>query len=288
MSEFDQRPPLARAPSIWDGPKEDPGKTLPEPAPFHWPFPETLAAADPSPEALAGRAAVLSNYAEDTPRVASAASEWAGMAAAEERDVHLQVPFHGQFQEGHGYAPGETQCMTASRSMIRAACDEKGRPRGVQIKGPGDRDQIALAEDRRGHITKIDEKGLRQGRAYLDHELGEGHPVVVGVSYKKAPKIGNVDRMTDHFMVVTGREKDPKTGQWSYTYLDPAQKSEAAAKGHLVVDERGMLVHDPKEGGKPYEVSMVRHNEPLDEHAEQAEQGGHRSGRRRRRRRRAG
>jgi hypothetical protein len=111
----------------------------------------------------------------------------------------------------------------------------------------------------------IDPAKAAQGVAYLDSQLDAGHPVVVGVSYTISS--WNVDDITDHFVIITGRGTDPQRGVY-YPFHDPATSHEwlgsdqntanrfyfTAAGGLYRPESTATQIHSA------YDVSMVRRN----------------------------
>jgi peptidoglycan hydrolase-like protein with peptidoglycan-binding domain len=179
----------------------------------------------------------------------AAAGQVRAPGGGKQGDVQLNVPWFSQFEAGNGYTPGSTACFNASVAMAKAG--------GATVLGPDQRIQIGQAEDSQGRLTQIDSKAAAQGRAYIDRELEAGRPVVAGVSWKD--QAYNVDKLTDHFVTITGRGTD-ENGKTYYTYNEPGTRHKENSTGRLYVDEKsGNLVGDSK-SGKHYEVSMVRKN----------------------------
>lgn len=174
------------------------------------------------------------------------------------RDIRLKVPYYSQLIPGNGFKAGKKACFLAASAMARAA--------GARVQGPADRIQVATSEARDGSIS-ISARNARTGRDYIDQQLERGRPVVVGVSHKDAAY--NVDKITDHFVVITGRGTD-RDGRTFYTFHDPASMSasrgsDSNVSNRFFVDDDGMLY---KSGNKArglvvnrhFEVSMVRRN----------------------------
>jgi hypothetical protein len=196
-------------------------------------------------------------YAQDafTPGPNSAST-----GKSDRRGVSLAVPFFSQFEPGHGYDPGKTSCFLAAMAMVAE--------KGVKVTGPDQRIQLATAEDEKGRLT-IDPAKAAQARSYIDQQLDEGRPVVVGVSHKDAHY--NVDALTDHFVVITGRGVDEQ-GRTYYAFHDPSAShadkgSDINPKNRLQVDEAtGKMYRPGKDAAglvvnRRFEVAMVRRNE---------------------------
>ncbi|MEJ7649654.1 MAG: hypothetical protein WKF57_11570 [Nakamurella sp.] len=173
--------------------------------------------------------------------------------------VALQVPFYSQLIAGNGFTPGNTACFKASKAMAAQL--------GAEVLGPDQRIQVAAGENSDGSV-RPDAAQAAAGRSYLDQQLDSGKPVVVGVSHKGAYN-GNVDGITDHFVIVTGRGTDADGGTY-YTFNDPATAH--ASKGadtnvanRFHVGENGVLVSAGSVArgsvvDRHIEVSMVRRN----------------------------
>ena len=173
-------------------------------------------------------------------------------------NTHVKVPWWSQFQGGHPFKAGPRQCYAAAKAMARAG--------GANEAGVSQRIQVATGEDKNGRIA-VNKKAAEQGNSYLDSQLDKGKPVVVGVSYKHAHY--NVDKVTDHFVTVTGRGTDDK-GRTYYTFNDPGTRH--ADKGRdtnpnnrLYVDPQTHALYRPGANsgsitGRHYDVSMVRRN----------------------------
>lgn len=184
-----------------------------------------------------------------------------GMPSGEDAgkgDIHLTVPFWSQYEAGHGFEPGDTACYQAARTMALAA--------GATVAGSEHRIQIGLSEDGDGRLA-IDSAAARQGRQYIDRELEAGRPVVVGVSH--ADKSYNVDKLTDHFVVITGRKREAD-GSMTYLYHDPASGSsgsDAHANNRFKVEpDTGKFYRDGQIATgyvvkRRFEVAMIRRNQ---------------------------
>lgn len=167
------------------------------------------------------------------------------------RAVHLQVPFRG-------YQSNDTAgCFRRSSEMAAAV--------GVTVGGPDVRIQVAVAESSQGRVT-IDHAKAREGLAYIDAQLDIGRPVVVGVSYKDDSY--NVDAITDHFVIITGRDTE-SDGDLYYTFHDPASSQlskggDQNAWNRFYVAPQGGLFRPGSSsaplGSYTYDLAMVRRN----------------------------
>ncbi len=174
--------------------------------------------------------------------------------------THVNTPFYSQFENGHGFEAGKSACFKAATAMAKAS--------GATVTGPDKRIQIGTSEDSNGHL-KVDSQKAAQGRSYIESQLASGKPVVVGVSHKGGYG-GNVDKMTDHFVVVTGRGTDEK-GRAFYTFNDPATGNRSVGadtnpKNRFYIDDKtgAMYKNGATASGmvvdRHFEVAMVRPN----------------------------
>ena len=171
-------------------------------------------------------------------------------------DSKVNTPWYSQFDSSHVPDAGSDACYRASKVMAEAG--------GGSVLNVGDRIQVATGENANGKISVNKEKA-QEGLNRINSQLSNGKPVVVGVSYKDADY--NADKVTDHFVVITGKGTD-ENGKTYYTFNDPGTKNEAYGKdtnksNRFYVDDSGKLYRNGTSGGggmtsKDYEVSMVR------------------------------
>ncbi|MFP2928569.1 LysM peptidoglycan-binding domain-containing protein [Pyxidicoccus sp. 3LG] len=170
----------------------------------------------------------------------------------------VKVPFFSQYEGGHGYTPSDTACFKAAVAMAKAA--------GATTTGPDQRIQVATGENSKGGLT-VDPKKAAQGRKYIDSQLDAGKPVVVGVSHKDSDY--NADKLTDHFVVITGRGVDEK-GRTYYTFHDPGTRHQSKGadtnpNNRFYVDDNGKMYRPGSKATgeltqRQLEVAMVRPN----------------------------
>ncbi len=145
---------------------------------------------------------------------------------------HVNVPFISQFDSSQVSGAGSGACYRAAQAMMHK----------VGVSQPNStirRIQIARSEDRFGNINSFDKNASRISVAFIDRELSSGKPVVVGTSHKDSSY--NRDRLTDHYVVFTGKHVDSK-GNIFYTAHDPSSK--VASEGR---DQR-FYVSEQKDG----------------------------------------
>lgn len=186
----------------------------------------------------------------DTARVA---------ASGDRAATQTRTPWISQYDANRVQDAGDKACFRAATAMARAA--------GARVTGPGERIQLATAEGPNG-IT-VNRQQAERGRNYIDQQLAAGRPVVVGVNHREGRNVGNADRITDHFVVVTGKGVDAQ-GRTFYTFNDPATRNQSRGadtnpNNRFYVDERtgGLMRPGPRTGnvvGRQFEVTMVRPN----------------------------
>lgn len=170
----------------------------------------------------------------------------------------VNVPFYSQFVAGHGFTPSDTACFKAATAMAHQS--------GADVLGPDQRIQVATGEAADGSVT-VDASAAATGRSYIDQQLDSGRPVVVGVSHQDAAY--NVDGITDHFVVITGRGTDDAGGTF-YTFHDPSTRvtekgADTNPANRFRVDNGGRMWSDGSRASgyvvdRHIEVSMVRRN----------------------------
>lgn len=83
--------------------------------------------------------------------------------------------------------------------------------------------EIAIMKyDVNGRATSATSR-YSEGISYIDSQLKMGHPVIVGVDYKKGHSTGNgrADQAADHFVIIVGGNLSS-----GYHYFDPATASQ--------------------------------------------------------------
>jgi len=148
-----------------------------------------------------------------------------------------------------------TSCYKACRRML-SRFDAKADRR---INSGAESHYMARAENNNGAITGARDDFAR-GVTYIDRCLEAGRPVIVGLSHSN--KDYNLDRITDHFVIIKGRGVDEE-GRVYYTYDDPAT-SGVNREGRFFVDPRSSMLFRPPTFEHPrrvdergYQVSQV-------------------------------
>jgi len=168
------------------------------------------------------------------------------------------APWYSQFDHDRVVDAGNDACFRAVTAMARDA--------GVTVQGSNRIIQVGTSENGDGRLT-VDSAQARAGREYIDGQLDRGRPVAVGVSHKDAAY--NVDALTDHFVLITGRGVDEQ-GRTFYTFHDPGTgRADTGMDTNpnnrfYIDDSTGMMYRSgPHAGpvvGRGYDVSMVRLN----------------------------
>lgn len=175
--------------------------------------------------------------------------------------VALDVPYKFQFDLYPGdEVKGGKACFEAATLQANAHNKSKfaakDRP---QLAGGDEAIQVAYAEDADGRVA-VDPNQAKIARGYIDEQLDKGRPVLVGVSY--ADESYNTDKMTDHFVTISGRGYDAD-GRLFYTYKDPGAGA-AYQDGKFYVNEAtGKLFKEGDQKGQfvqnsDYELTQVR------------------------------
>lgn len=157
----------------------------------------------------------------------------------------VRTPFYNQYDSRHVERAGPTACYRACQAMAKGS--------GVNIPdNTTNRIQVARAELNDGRVltTRAD---TNRARNYMDSELAKGRPVVAGFSLFDSNY--NRDKITDHFILVTGKGVD-RNGTY-YTTTDPLGKdAKQATSRRMYVDSvTGNLTGQGLAGH--YEMSMV-------------------------------
>lgn len=178
--------------------------------------------------------------------------------AKDQKPVSVTVPYINQFSlYPDDPAKGGKACFeAATKQTTQSLATSKT---AGKLAGADEAIQVAYAEDGNGR-TATNPTQARVAREYIDTQLDKGRPAMVGVSY--SDDAYNTDKMTDHFITISGRGYDAD-GKVYYTFKDPGAGG-AYAEGKLYVDQAtGKLFKEgDKKGGyvqnADYEVTQVR------------------------------
>ncbi len=163
-------------------------------------------------------------------------------------DVALNVPCYPQTDP--------TGCYRTCRKMLK---DFNSKIDAKVIPGGDGAHYTAISEDAAGRV--MGRKGaFTDSVKYIDTCLEAGRPVIIGISDRDADY--NTDKITDHFIIITGRKTD-EDGNIVYTYNDPAT-SGPQRTGPLYVDkDSGMLfrpdfVRSAGQNKRQYQLTQIR------------------------------
>jgi hypothetical protein len=165
----------------------------------------------------------------------------------------------------YSFKGGNASCWKAARAMAHTggATAMPGAGGGFHLFGAADRaDKWKVSADLTAERKKQVRENAKWGLAYIDFELDNNRPVVVGVSFW-ASGVNNFpsggDATVDHWMTVVGR------GGGGYRIMDPAHTSERIetfrpdGNGLLVGEMQWGMRFNAANGGKAM-VSHVRPN----------------------------
>lgn len=104
----------------------------------------------------------------------------------------------------------------------------------------------------------------------LNNHINGNRPIIVGINHSVGHP-GNLDKTTDHFVVVVGRGYDVVEDQYYYTYIETAYGSENHVKAcdyqenRLYYDKskqtfRDESPYDPRRNNRIYTLTQVRPN----------------------------
>ncbi|MBL0695268.1 LysM peptidoglycan-binding domain-containing protein [Comamonas sp. JC664] len=180
--------------------------------------------------------------------------------AADRPAVQTNAKWISQYDGTQVERAGDVACFRAVEAMAAQS--------GVTVTGPGSRIQVATGDDPNGGVT-VDRAAAQRGRDYIDSQLDAGKPVGVGVNHRPGRNSDNVDGITDHFVLITGRGVDEQ-GRTYYTFHDPATNhrdrgADTNANNRFYVDQDSgkMYREGPTSGSvvqRHFEVTMVRPN----------------------------
>lgn len=235
-----------------------PGAQTPAPQARTEQRPTTPGAQTPAPQARTGGATAPRNTGGATPTNLNDTEQVA--PAADRPALQTRTQWYSQYDSAHVERAGDTACFRAATAMARTA--------GARVSDPSRRIQVASSAD--GNGINVDRQAAQRGRDYIDGQLAAGRPVVVGVNHKGGRNVGNVDAITDHFVVVTGRGVDAQ-GRTYYTFNDPATRNasrgaDTNANNRFYVDERTGNLYRPGNVAsglvvdRRFDVSMIRPN----------------------------
>jgi hypothetical protein len=131
-------------------------------------------------------------------------------------------------------------CAKASYASLEAMGYEKPE---------GDKNSLLkrgqIGDVRDGNLESFDPEVAKQLLDHIDQALLDGTPVMAGVDYPGEQTASNSDGVTDHWLLVTGREYDEKTGEVRYQAMDNAT-SDAPIREFTVGEDYGLRSEAPE------------------------------------------
>ncbi|MEZ4322526.1 MAG: hypothetical protein R3F61_33980 [Myxococcota bacterium] len=154
-------------------------------------------------------------------------------------DISDSTDFESVFEHysDHG------DCAVASYETLENMGYEKPRGDRHSVLGRGE-----IGESRDGNVTKVDPEGAMKLLDAIDAGLADGKPVMLGVDYAGEQHGANADGVTDHWLVVTNRTYDEKTGEVRYEAVDNAS-GDACHRVFTVGEDYGLRSAPPPEAG---------------------------------------
>jgi hypothetical protein len=151
----------------------------------------------------------------------------------------------------HGYKESEKrECLKRCTEMLKEVkCELNGK-------------EILMAHyESVNHRATTAVNNYNEGINYIVDQLNMGHPVVVGVDYKKGHSTGDTraDQAADHFVVIVGQNSDG-----SFHYYDPntANQSRGTSDSNVFTLEDNLLKSVNVSSGSThnYIVTSIRTN----------------------------
>jgi peptidoglycan hydrolase-like protein with peptidoglycan-binding domain len=190
--------------------------------------------------------ATRSSLSGDTYSAARPLSQFQSPATAGTATTHVNTPFYPM--------TGRTDCYQKARAMAAGA--------GAHVL-PGLGSGIQVATKSPNGNVSINSAAAARGRNYIDSELANGRPVVVGVHHAGGYHNGGA---ADHFVTITGSGVDAKGNRY-YTFNDPASRalgSDTNPANRFYVGQNGDLYKAGSQGGyvvnRAYSLSWVGRN----------------------------
>ncbi len=145
------------------------------------------------------------------------------------------------------------QCYTSAKEMVSASGAET---LGGQVNGILTGTESKTKEGHKVTATEDAKKGVD----YVNSQVDQGKSVAVGVDYAYGKGIN--DKSTDHWVAISSRVTDLKSGTVSFNFYDPGTSRAAHGRsGNFSVNSKGLMAGAGKISGSPgYTVTQVRKN----------------------------
>jgi len=180
-------------------------------------------------------------------------------------DLRSKIVYQTQFDPRFGNrAQQDAACFNACKVILQNA--------GLSPNSaPNDGTVIQIASENsygdktsQASYLSINKAIAMHGLAYIDEQLEQGYPVLVGVDHKSGSP--NTDKTTDHFVVIVGRGCTDNEAFYYFYEVGTEQMEGGVNKGKLDGNKlyvstdgslRGTPYHNPN---RNYIVSQVRKN----------------------------
>jgi uncharacterized protein RhaS with RHS repeats len=144
------------------------------------------------------------------------------------------------------------QCFTAAKEMVKES--------GAEMSGSDNKILTGTeSKTKDGHKVTATADASK-GVDYINGQIDKGKSVGVGVDYAYGTGIN--DKTTDHWVALSSRVTDIKTGTYSFKFFDPGTSRSANGRaGVFTVNKSGLLTGTGRIKNYPgYTVTQVRKN----------------------------
>jgi RHS repeat-associated protein len=148
------------------------------------------------------------------------------------------------------------QCFDATEGMIETS--------GATVLRGGAVNGIVTGEESGNPYTVTSTGNTNAAVSYIDSQIDQGRSVAVGVDYKQGSP--NNDNITDHWVAISARVTNVRTGATSYRFYDPgtSHSTKGTHSSNIFSLQNGMLkgtTYYKKDSSNPnYIVTQVRKN----------------------------
>lgn len=172
-----------------------------------------------------------------------------------------QVQIDYEESDYSGYIKGDCNCMCVSRKIMFAIL-------GANANIGSSATAVQLWKEINEELTLVGSG--EDVFDILNNHINGNRPIIVGINHSVGHP-GNLDKTTDHFVVVVGRGYDVVEDQYYYTYIETAYGSENHVKAcdyqenRLYYDKskqtfRDESPYDPRRNNRIYTLTQVRPN----------------------------
>ena len=129
-----------------------------------------------------------------------------------------------------GFVAGSRNCMYVARSILQSILGVN-----ANIGSPNKSMQLWGKTGLEGNIKSIFDT--------INSHLDNGRPILAGVDYKPGHP-GNIDGITDHWIVIDGRGYDEERKQFYFTYIETGRSKD---KANEAVSDNNRLYYDEED-----------------------------------------